>query len=414
MQYSKVILFVLVVIVGFWGRVTCASSELDIEAAAREAAANIKRVRNNLDESVLQAAAESYQQTMVQSRAYNAAAEGIRRQSFDQLRAEVQLEQQKDKMADKSYVLFVSWSMGETELKHVLWLIAGDESVVVAFRGILPGERFIDGMKRIHALIKDIEADGIEKAPNIVLNPVLFRDHAVSVVPTIVALKDDGSGNAEARVTGLHDPAWLRKKRDAGEASDFGERGPVLEIVEEDLIERMKRSLDQQEWEAKKRLAYHRSWNNQAKLFRHYPLVKKTAVRWLTPIVEASNDIRSPSGEVIIAKGERVNMLDKRDFNGTLLIFDPTRAEEISRVNGYLDKHTPLSPMLIATQFHQDHGWEGYKSLTEKLDQHVYLITADVARRFRVRRTPLVVTAEDAYFKLHEIGDEYAEEGSTR
>ena len=132
------------------------------------------------------------------------------------------------------YTVFVTWALGAEALRTIFRSAAGAD-VRIVFRGVAPGERLMDAIREIHALL-----DGIDPLPNVEIDPTPFRDQGVDSAPAIMANGPDG---VLARVAGLSDPDWLRRQIRAGARGDLGVRGPTVAVSEPDLIAELQRRL---------------------------------------------------------------------------------------------------------------------------------------------------------------------------
>lgn len=351
----------------------------------------------------------------------------------------------KDFKTDQIYqnLLFISYSLGDEGLNDVLEVASYDQSIALVMRGIPEGMDVWEGMAQIQQMAAEFEP-----MPNIVLDPTLFDKYKVEVVPTLVLIDqeepepedkptsleemekkynplhpdyelntlptEDGDETALepstkskeiARVSGLSDPTWLKRKVDHEETGDFGIKGPVLEIAERDLVEVMKERVLQIDWEEKKRLAKERYWSNQT--FIYLPTNTKEQIRHVDASVTATRDIMTSDGQFIAHAGDTVNPLDTRPFTQAIIVFDPTEKRQMHWIRDALpaieQSEGVKSVMYIATQFETDDGWDNYEALTDEVDAHVYLLTSDVKDRFELRSTPSVITANSTHFVIHEL-----------
>ena len=71
-----------------------------------------------------------------------------------------------------------------------------------------------------------------------------------------------------------------------------------------------------------------------------------------------------------------------------------------------------LNLVLIATQMDKEKSWEGYKSLTDKLDAHVFMMTPEIEYQWHIEKTPAVITADNSrhLFLVEELGPVKEEE----
>lgn len=315
------------------------------------------------------------------------------------------MQQDKQKVTGEPVVIFASRSLGNHALKEMFTIASQFQDSMVVFRGIPEEANLGEAMMELQQV-----ASQFDPVPKIVINPMLFTQYNVSVVPTIVIREQSASslvenGDAIARVAGLYNPSWLKEKISSGEDGDFGTRGPVTHINEPDLIELMKRRFASIDWEEKKRAAADNFWKKQT--FRELPRAKLGRTRQLDPTIYITEDITTTSGEFIARKGQLINPLDISPFTQAVIVFDPldeiqveTVRLELARIKLQPDVHTIT---FIATRLDREDGWGSYKRVTDLFDAPVFLLTPDVLQRFELQFVPAVVTAKGKYFEIEEL-----------
>ena len=302
-------------------------------------------------------------------------------------------------------LVFVSFSLGDEELKDLFARNAGKKDTSIVFRGIPDGMSFADGVKHIQGL-----AAQFDPMPNVVIDPTLFRDLQIKSVPTVARIRErpgkvrfrrSGTKRSDApelvaKASGLHSDVWVKSQIEAGNTGDLGQQGEVREILERDLIEVAKERVMKIDWEAKKERAAKRAWATLS--YEHLPTAKESAVRTIDPTILVERDILDLNGNPIRRAGDRVNPMDIRPFTLALVVFNPLVESELQTVEKELPKLKREHPqvMLLATDMVKDEtGWDAYVRLTDRLDSHVFLLTPEVRERFLLRATPSVVTGDN-------------------
>lgn len=322
-----------------------------------------------------------------------------------------------DPLGNMTYV-FISFSLGDEELKELFARNAGKDDTVLVFRGIPDGMTFGEGVKHIQGL-----AAQFDPMPNVVIDPTLFRDFQIEAVPTVIRVREKKSvvqvrkpgmkrtDTAEllGKATGLHSDVWIKSQLEAGRKGDFGQHGEVRGIAERDLIEVAKERVMTIDWEAKKERAAKRAWANLQ--YENLPTASKSVVRTIDPTILVEQDILDLNGNAVRRAGERVNPMDIRPLTLALIVFNPLVESELKVVEAELPKLKKEHPevMLLATDMVKDEtGWDAYVRLTDRLDSHVYLLTPEVRERFLLRATPSVVTGDNErkLFVVREIAPE--------
>lgn len=300
-------------------------------------------------------------------------------------------------------IYFVSWAMGEESLKRVFAEAAiENDSRLVVIQGVEPGGKLPAALGRYYTVLREAEVEA-----QFVLDPSLFEQYGVSQVPTIVKLDSSDqieNGKYLASVQGLESDSYLNEMIDRGDTGDLGVRGNVVEISEPNLIDVMKQKISQVDWAEKKELAARNYWKSQE--YSSLPPAEEDRVRSLDPSVMLTEDLKDSEGGVILEKGTVINPLEMLPFNRILIIFNPTRSDEVEYVERRLDglSFRDGRVVLIASEFDTEGGWEWYENFTDSFDRPVYKLMPDVITRWGIRHTPTIITADDDKFIIEEVG----------
>ncbi len=275
-------------------------------------------------------------------------------------------------------ILFVSASLGDEALKQAFRAGSGDPNVTIVFRGFLPGEKLTDVIKRLGALFGDIDP-----RPNIAINPKSFRDHRVTVVPTIVEL---ATGK---RINGTILAKTFLDRAEQNGGIDLGTVGPVSEIVEPDLTELIKEKAATIDvaTRAKEKVASY--WRRAP--FVDVPKAKERRIRRLDPTVTTENDLRDHEGRLLAPAGTKINPMAGLPFTSRVLIFDGADPVERQWAKDHIKEGRKT--ILITTRIDRGIGWPAWKTLHESLGLPVYLLQAKLAERFALRTTPTMIEA---------------------
>ena len=138
-------------------------------------------------------------------------------------------------------------------------------------------------------------------------------------------------------------------------------------------------------------------------------------MREIDPSILVERDLKDLAGRPIRRAGDIVNPLQIRPFTQTVLIFNPLSEDEMARVAAFrkaYEEAGKLNLVLIATQMDKEKSWEGYKSLTDKLDAHVFMMTPEIEYQWHIEKTPAVITADNNrhLFLVEELGPVKEEE----
>lgn len=327
--------------------------------------------------------------------------------------AGIDLDGDKDDPMGKGSYIFVSYSLGDDVIKDIVRRNQHKKNVALVMRGVPEGMKFYEGVSRMQQLAKSVEPP----VP-LILDPTLFKEYGITKVPAVVRVgkKPTGVMMGEqkrrfapmiAKVTGLHNDDWLMSKIEAGEKGDFGQQGNVKDIAEPDMIEVMKERVLAIDWEQKKQEAFKRFWSNQT--FDVLPTAAEARSRVIDPSFVMKEDFKDLAGRPIRKKGERINPLAIRPFTKTLIVFNPVSEKEFKRVEAYIAEHKAkgkADPVIIGTQIDKSRNWDGYTSVTDRLDAHLFMLTPEVKTTWRIEKTPTIIEADNnkRVFLVTELG----------
>lgn len=291
-------------------------------------------------------------------------------------------------------LVFVSWTLGETEIKNLLKEYDGEGDVGLLFRGIPKDMRMVDALAKIQRLSLDTKS-----SVSVLLDPVAFQKYAITAVPAVVI--EDGE-SVLAMAKGTSSIARVEESIRAGKKGDLGFVGPILEIAEPDLIEVMKEKAAALDPEEMKRKAMARFWQGQ-KMF-DLPHAQESRTRRLDPTVTVQQDMVTPEGKLIYRAGDKINPLSIRPFTQRMLIIDPSMPEQVSLAREQIEAYGKSQTVtLILTSVDVEKGWEDFQRIQGALRAPAYLLKSDVKDRFAIERTPSVVTADGQSFFIEEI-----------
>ena len=282
-------------------------------------------------------------------------------------------------MLEKSRtILFLSASLGDETLRQAFGAASGDADLTIVFRGMLPDEKLSDAIKRLGAL-----ADGIEPRPDIAINPKSFRDHGVTVVPTLV---EPATGK---RIGGTILAKTFLERAGRTNELDLGIIGPVSEIAEPDLAEEIKKRVAEIDIETRARERVATYWRRAP--FIDVPKARERRVRRLDPTVTTENDLRDHEGRLLAPAGTRINPMAALPLTSRVLIFDGADPAERQWARDHIRRDRKT--ILITTRIDRDVGWPAWKSLHQALGLPIYLLQAKLAERFAIEATPTMIEA---------------------
>lgn len=122
----------------------------------------------------------------------------------------------------------------------------------------------------------------------------------------------------------------------AAEARDYGQQGAVFPVIERDLLEQIHSRLTAMEKSGEtNRLNQEMQRRTAARVNRPEPVAglarASAARRWsFDPTITLETDIRGAKGELIHARGTRVNPLDSVPLRAELLFFDGDDPDQLA------------------------------------------------------------------------------------
>ncbi|RJX72633.1 pilus assembly protein [Pseudomonas sp. LS-2] len=305
--------------------------------------------------------------------------------------------QEPEASVPRKYQVFVSWSLGEADIKNLLLEYNQDRTVELVFRGIPDGLSLQDSLAKIQRLSLLTKSD-----TPVLINPVPFEESAIDVVPQV--------RKVEGKKTIFVVPGTTSISAAEGQFEKFKSVklpsiGPVLKIAERDLIEVMQERLAKVDFAKLKDKALGRFWTNQT--FTDLPPAPSNRTRSLDPTIIVPQEMAGADGTVIHKAGDRINPLDIRPFTQRLVIIDPSIPKQIQFARSQVEKYgRAQNVVVILSEVDRSAGWAGFTDVQDKVGHAVYILKDDVRTRFSIDYTPSVVTADNKKFYIEEISGE--------
>lgn len=295
-----------------------------------------------------------------------------------------------NKMAGDFYYVLVSASLSDKEIKDMMTEYSGRRDVSLVIRGVTDKAKLMDELTRWQQLVLD---SGAEVTVN--LDPVIFKDHAVTAVPTIIHEKD---GEFISSVSGISNIDFLK-----GKTGKLGAAGPTKEVVERSLLDMIEEGVKNLDFDQMKKDALNNYWPRQRQEFETFPTVKRRATHTIDPTVIIPQDIVTPEG-VVVAKKGKVNPLDVMPFGQKLIVFDASVPwqRDFARLE-YENTEPGINPVLITTNVYGD-GWDTFKDAAQHYGEkaRLYMIQPGMSERFGIEAVPSIVTADRKVFIINE------------
>ena len=328
-------------------------------------------------------------------------AETITRQHQRQVENQVrQLVPENDQILPERTIIFIT--LGETPADTVEKnrqllkdIKAMSPQAIVAIRGLPAGQRSLEQFARY---LKNFQEHG--DLPSLRLDPNLFREFQVTVAPTMIL---ERQGQKVAEVRGLVNAVWLKRQVETGRRGDLGQMGPTMQIAERDLIEELQERLMTVDWEAKKKQAYARYW--QQYRFTELPEATRDRRFTLDAKYTVDRDYILPDGKVIARKGEVKDLFKILTPRFALVIFDGTKPKHVAWAKKTAQEYQgKLRVKLLATKLPDlEDGWKALANLEEQLHGPVYLLNDQLRDRFQIQHIPALVLPAQGHFEINEF-----------
>lgn len=313
-----------------------------------------------------------------------------------------------DAAASGNGMMFLSMSMPDKDMMAALE-VAAKYSMPVSFIGLLKGTKTItDTSVKLRNLARQAGVSE-DRDPEVLINPVGYERYGVNVVPTII--RDMGDGTFH-RLEGSININYFEDAIAQQIGNDrLNQRvGPTWQIEEINLIDEMKRRMESIDWEAKKKAAVARFWQNQS--MQSLPAASKSERWMIDPTVKVVKDVVDNKGNVLAKAGTVVNPLAQVYAPLRMIVINPQSQVELDWVKDYREKN-PFGgqTMVLATDYSKDQGWDVMKRANEYLQTRTRLVPRELIERFHLAATPSVITTSGKVFSVEQIAIAVEEKG---
>lgn len=282
------------------------------------------------------------------------------------------------------YRVFVSRSMPAAQMKIVLQQASLYPDMMVVIRGLLPGEK-IDGVVRWIVATGNISKDN--PPPNVLLDPVSFSEGRVTEVPLIQRL--DGNGKVIAWARGTASVRFIDDEVANGKKGDLGKVGQVSKVIERDMIEVAKESVDVKKLENSAKERFKSYWQREA--LYNIPTATEKRKRFVDPSVVIEEGITGPDGTVLAYPGERLNPMDAMPFDMVFIVINATDKRQILWAAALIQKLGIRKSMVSTTSMPKADNWDFYVKTVVTLKQPLYVVNDQILRSFDIQKVPSMV-----------------------
>ena len=306
---------------------------------------------------------------------------------------------------DVMYVYFSLSMPAETIRSLFLEALDSDlgRSTVFVLRGWdVPGPNRL--VARLNQLFPD--ADELGELPNVQINPVLYQQQDVGLVPTYSMRDDSGRWVSVVGLTTLADATErMRRGQDDGAVI-----GPTYEVEEPDILALIEERAANIDWEAE--VARIRDGVlTRRTTGRALPHARRDASYLVDLTVVNNQDLAGPEGDVFAAAGQTVNPLDYMTMSRRYVFIDANSERHVHQALDWKANYAPVT--VITTTPIQDPARRS--EVMEQMGQQIFEINDLLIRRFQIREVPAIAYQEGRMLRVDVVGPAaHVAEGSWR
>lgn len=246
---------------------------------------------------------------------------------------------------------------------------------------------------RLNALFP--EAETLGELPNVQINPLLFRNQGVELVPTFARRDEKSEWQEVVGVTTIEDAVRrITRQIDLGSVV-----GPSYQIEEPDILELIEQQAAKIDWEA------------EVERIREGILTQRTTGRslphavhddsYLVDLTITNNqDLAGPQGDVFATAGQTVNPLDYITLTQKYIFIDANKPRHVEKALAWKQAHgrvTIISTLPVATL-------ERRQEVFTRLGQQVFESNDLLLRRFQIREVPAIAYQEGRMLRIDVAG----------
>lgn len=302
----------------------------------------------------------------------------------------------KEEMSAKTLV-FISMDMPKSILRRWFAEVANNEKLFESTVFVLRGwPNKPEGLPEIVSEINRL-MPSFKKTANVEINPILFTDHRVNIVPVIIHKMPQGSWGV---VVG--DRYGLRgaiRHIDEGKGSSTKITGHVWKVAEPNMIQVFEKKIKTFNWQKAEERAKNRDWQEvRMRLGDPLPDSRKGMAYRYNPSVIATATIRLPNGKILVHKGQKIDPLTAFPFPWTqsYIVFNPSQAWQVNQVKAW----ESTFPNVVVMASELPASWRAENALVEELHHPVFGITPHLAQRLGINRVPALISPQGSVLSI--------------
>jgi len=234
------------------------------------------------------------------------------------------------------------------------------------------------------------EKDDLRALPNVQINPVLFRDAGVKVVPTFIAKQEQGVWGILRGTTSLSDAVEkIRAGQYAGKTF-----GPVYEIEEPDILALIDERLAKVNWDEQIKKAKEGVFKKTTGSELQEAREDDSYLVDLT--IGVNRNLSAPGGEVFARQGETVNPFDYITVQRKYIFFDANVAEQREVARQWI-KETSYATLITTLPVEDP---EKRSAMLKEMGQPVHEVNSLLVKRFQLRAVPSIAYQEGRMLRV--------------
>jgi len=297
------------------------------------------------------------------------------------------------KVPDDVMYVYISLSMPKETIRSLFLQALNDEerslrTIIFLLRGWdAPGPNTL--VTRLNALFPD--AEKLRELPNVQINPVLFQQQGIELVPTFTTKNADGLWGTVVGSTSIVDAV-----RRIEEGLYDGEViGPKFAIEEPDILKLIQERMAGVNWEEHVERVRSKVLTTPT-VGRALPYATEDATYLVDLTIVNNRDLRGTSGEVFAPAGVSVNPFDYVTTHRKYIFIDANSAEQVKQALKWKQQYdyTTMISTVPATTTEQR------TAVIRELGQPLHEINEMLIARFKLVEVPSIAYQEGKMLRV--------------
>ena len=239
------------------------------------------------------------------------------------------------------------------------------------------------------------EAEKLGELPNVQINPTLFEQQGITLVPTFSTKDKAGVWGTVVGETSLRDAVRrIEDKRYEGQVI-----GPTFEIEEPNILALIRKRIAETDWQAQV-ARVKQDLLTKRRSGQPLPVAREDDTYLVDLTIVNNQPLRGANGEVFAPAGVSVNPFDYLTTRKRYVFFDANDEAQVEQAVRWKEKNdytTFITTVPVRTV-------EGRKSTIKRLGQPVYEINEMLIDRFKLRAVPALAYQEGKMLRVDIAG----------